>query len=345
MPIEDNVGKSEYTARKQFEFDSIIRKHIAITQSVMKVWDKKGWQYVPEYLYIDATAGPGVYQYNGHIITGSPLIFVKAIRDFKLKYRASCFEVKQDNYETLLQNINGDIHRNVDVYHGNYEKLLPVVHRFPRSKQFGLLYIDPNSGIPDVQTIKYVIDKYPLLEILIRYSATNLKRAFYDGRLSEVIDELIALGKPNWLVGGPTRKDRHQWSFLLGTKADVFTENKFESINLHPKDSDAARRYFDRLDLTSDAYAAKLQPELPLMHDFGRSAYQSYDEYLKHPIYQEQLRRIKDRANGTCEVCHAKPVTEVHHYKYPEWGTFELDDKYLVAVCHDCHCKLEGKDK
>jgi len=183
------------------------------------------------------------------------------------------------------------------------------------------------------------------MEILLRYSATNIKRAYWSNKLAELIDTLVYLGKPYWLIGTPSYKDQHQWSFLLGTRANVFTDNKFAAINLYPKDTLEAQAYFDKLNLTKEEHRQKLQPELPLIHDASTVAYKTYEEYLAHPIYQAQLKRVKARAGGICELCKTAHVTEVHHYKYPKWGTFDLYDEELVAVCHQCHCDLEGKDK
>ena len=36
-------------------------------------------------------------------------------------------------------------------------------------------------------------------------------------------------------------------------------------------------------------------------------------------------------------------MTEVHHVRYPPWGTFDTVDN-LLAVCHECHCEAHGKE-
>lgn len=75
-----------------------------------------------------------------------------------------------------------------------------------------------------------------------------------------------------------------------------------------------------------------------------RKPYQSYSEYLRHPKFLEVRRRVFERAGGKCERCHSRPPTEPHHLRYPKWGTFDTDDN-LLAVCHECHCKLHGKER
>ena len=44
-----------------------------------------------------------------------------------------------------------------------------------------------------------------------------------------------------------------------------------------------------------------------------------------------------------CERCKQRPVTEVHHLRYPPWGTFDVVDN-LQAICHECHCEIHGKE-
>lgn len=36
-------------------------------------------------------------------------------------------------------------------------------------------------------------------------------------------------------------------------------------------------------------------------------------------------------------------MTEVHHLQYPPWGTFDVIEN-LLAVCHECHCTIHGKE-
>lgn len=71
--------------------------------------------------------------------------------------------------------------------------------------------------------------------------------------------------------------------------------------------------------------------------------YSNYHEYLKHPRYLIVRAEAIKRAAGICEKCNERPVTEVHHLRYPKWGTFDTSDN-LLAVCHQCHCKIHGKE-
>jgi 5-methylcytosine-specific restriction endonuclease McrA len=70
--------------------------------------------------------------------------------------------------------------------------------------------------------------------------------------------------------------------------------------------------------------------------------FNNYQEYLAHWVF----RAIRDTAlrttRGRCAHCGA-PATEVHHLRYPKpWGAFDTPDN-LQPICHDCHCRIEGK--
>jgi len=73
------------------------------------------------------------------------------------------------------------------------------------------------------------------------------------------------------------------------------------------------------------------------------SEYRSYAEYLRHPKFRAVRSVVMLRSGGTCERCKARPPTEVHHLRYPPWGTFDVPEN-LVAICHACHCKEHGKE-
>lgn len=73
--------------------------------------------------------------------------------------------------------------------------------------------------------------------------------------------------------------------------------------------------------------------------------YRTYSEYLKTPQFLAVRRHVMERAAGICEhenehLERCKNIaTEVHHLKYPPWGTFDVPQN-LIAICHECHCDL-----
>jgi hypothetical protein len=72
---------------------------------------------------------------------------------------------------------------------------------------------------------------------------------------------------------------------------------------------------------------------------FSRRFYSTYDDYLRHPVFRAVRSVAMRQAGGLCG-CGA-PATEVHHVRYPPWGTFDVPSN-LQPVCHGCHCRLEG---
>jgi hypothetical protein len=73
------------------------------------------------------------------------------------------------------------------------------------------------------------------------------------------------------------------------------------------------------------------------------SEYRTYAEYLRHPKYRAVRAIAMERANYRCQRCGGR-ATEVHHLRYPPWGTFDVIDN-LLPVCHSCHCVIEGKER
>ena len=72
-------------------------------------------------------------------------------------------------------------------------------------------------------------------------------------------------------------------------------------------------------------------------------AYSSYAEYLRHPTFRAIRKQAMDMADWTCQRCKSKRASEVHHLRYPKWGTFDVIEN-LLPVCHRCHCDIHGKE-
>lgn len=72
------------------------------------------------------------------------------------------------------------------------------------------------------------------------------------------------------------------------------------------------------------------------------SAYRTYAEYLRHPRYRAVRAEAMAATDGRCARC-GGPATEVHHLRYPPWGTFDIPAN-LEPLCHRCHCDEHGKE-
>ena len=72
--------------------------------------------------------------------------------------------------------------------------------------------------------------------------------------------------------------------------------------------------------------------------------YRTYQEYLNHPTFKSIRSKAFKQQNGLCELCGDIGI-DIHHKKYPKWGTFETDTTGLQVLCRSCHCKVHTKEK
>lgn len=71
--------------------------------------------------------------------------------------------------------------------------------------------------------------------------------------------------------------------------------------------------------------------------------YKTYKEYLRHPEFLRVRALAMEKAKRVCQDCKLAFASEVHHLKYPKWGTFDNVEN-LIPICHLCHCKRHGKE-
>jgi hypothetical protein len=71
--------------------------------------------------------------------------------------------------------------------------------------------------------------------------------------------------------------------------------------------------------------------------------YSTYREYLKHPKFLNIRSIVLSQASFICQVCNSEPATQVHHVRYPPWGTFDVPEN-LIAICHRCHYEVHKNE-
>ena len=260
MPVEDGVGYGELTPLKIEHFSRIMAMHMAITQAVIK----KSRYFKRVYRYIDLTAGKG---YTPNDLQGSPLVFLEQAESdfFQIPYHANFIESETQNIEELEANIlkalltNNLASRNIFLHQGNYEEIIPNLLTGTNKNELGLVFVDPSGDAPNFDTLKYIAQARPRMEILIYLSTTNIKRVHHltDKFLRDYMEEI---GKTHWLIRKPIPWDTHKWSFLLGSNTNIFKD--YKKIDFLRLESEEAQQFFPKLNLSEKQRQQKIQPRL-----------------------------------------------------------------------------------
>jgi three-Cys-motif partner protein len=235
MPLEKGVGFGPFTPLKLDHLRAIMAMHVSITKAVLS----KHRFYVRAYHFIDATAGPGIYEVYGKEVQGSPLLFLSVAEEQQLRYKADLIEREPANADTLRERLPKLQCGSVEIHCCDYGVMIREMLSSKDRTQLGLFFVDPSTGIPDFDTVAHVSRMRPRMEVLMYLSATNLKREH--GITPQTLSDRIA-------------------GILLGSNTDLFTN--YRRIGFYRSDSIEAQGFFPKLNLTVKQRFERLQRRL-----------------------------------------------------------------------------------
>jgi hypothetical protein len=328
---------SDWTPLKEEAFRHDLEAYSAIVWMIQRKYPTWGPLF-----YLDLTAGTGWLQADSVLIKGGPLIALDVFQRTP-RLAVQCLFVEQNpvyaqTLSTAIQEQIKDwsaIDRSrirFEVKETDHRAILRDQTLAPHGS-LGLLYWDGlGADIYPSLLLRHWLIEHPRHDLLIMGSGTAQKRTGrprFDRMLLTVPRDHVWISEPNGSWG---------WIFAIGSNWEPLPKKFSDAgIKLYSAFSEAGKAIRDTLGLTKSQRRTN-HNQISLW-----SEYSSYQEYLRHPRYLAVRAEALKRANGLCECC-SKPVSEVHHLRYPPWGEFDIVD-YLLATCHGCHCWIEGKDK
>lgn len=246
MPVTKGRGWSQATIDKEDGLGKIIKLHSKIVSHIL---EKHKW--APNcYYYIDAYAGSGI---NPEVdCLGSPLVFIDAMLDFFLPIKAWFIDIEPENTAQLQCILKENPWYNICT--GDNSVVVPKIAASLPPSAYGLMYADA-TNLPNFDLLSEIskIKKLSKFDILIRYSATMIKRTKHvTGK--DMREFLRMINKKEWLIRDVLSGDRYQWTFLLGTNWTDFPA--WEKQRFHKADSENGQRIFNMCQKTRSELSA-----------------------------------------------------------------------------------------
>lgn len=243
----DDYGFSGATPPKQESYRSLLDLNMKCLQYILA---RNRWAN-PELIHIDLHAGPGIDPNDGY---GSPLIWARVNRRYKLPYRAHFFETDQNRFSELQTNmerlgINSSTYHLYNMDHSNAIALMPLR---PDRNQFGTIYADPTTPDIPVEVFKEASYRWPKVDLVINIAAASYKRQIKLDHYKHLKTQLSEIKKEHWLIR-ETLKDppeiaRFQWTMIVLTNWTDYPPSK----GFHSLTTDEGIEIFNRVAYTKD---------------------------------------------------------------------------------------------
>jgi hypothetical protein len=213
---------------------------------IIKMSTRHVQRFGGEFWYIDANAGPGLYQsVQGQPLEGSALIALETLRRLDVPWRAVLIDRDPDvvaRLECALHERWFTDRRRLTVRCADNQEAAPAACGRPhRHRDRGLFFADP-KGAPDWPLLERVtaLPTMSGIDVLVNIPTNTLKleraaaqSARFGGKgyvwdtkdTRPLCERLSMLHKPRLLIGEPTT-DRLAWSLILGSSWTGFPEWK-----------------------------------------------------------------------------------------------------------------------
>lgn len=137
MPVtEDNVGYSEHTLSKMYNFKKIAEMHIAMCKGILS---RESW-CDSRYFYMDLTAGTGIIPDT--TLPNCANIMTDRLRELGISYQAHFID--QENTDALRSCLG--ISPAFYYYKADHNKVAKdIIAKYVKKPPYGLIFYDPNS--------------------------------------------------------------------------------------------------------------------------------------------------------------------------------------------------------
>lgn len=338
MKDSERYRYSDATPGKQHFLDGFTRMWAGAFNGIRRKHRKAKW-FKSTPIIFDLFAGPGIDP-TGQ--PGSPLIIAKALRQSGVGYfELNAYEADSETCNSLRSAASTD--GNIYVFNADNSLVTERLYRYDNGR-YGFVYVDPSTPALPIDTLTAICNVYPKMDILINIAGNSRKRMAHLPGYIPLNEQFQKLGKRTIRI--TDGKGKLGWTFVCLSNWTAFPE--WEKENFVNWETDRGQDWFDELVYTKQQRHDKIQPRL---FDDDKSEddpkkveppYRTYDEYLKHPTFKAIRWEAMVKANWMCQRCKQRRATEVHHLRYPKWGTFDTVDN-LLPVCNQCHCDIHGK--